>query len=189
MTSRQFITWLTSILFLGIGLSALQGVGSAIIIAGILIVYLHKSAWKGNNAKGVGFTLLTALIYGTAILTDQIIYRSSDPASFLLIGFIVNTILLATLRPSVVTKTKLLVSKQWSLMLIGFGVLSSASLVLMFTSLKLADNAPLVSAVFQLQTIASVVFGIILLKETKHLAYKLIGASVATLGTILVIVG
>lgn len=74
-------------------------------------------------------------------------------------------------------------------MLIGFGVLSSASLVLMFTSLKLADNAPLVSAVFQLQTIASVVFGIILLKETKHLAYKLIGASVATLGTILVIVG
>lgn len=189
MTSRQLITWVTSILFLGIGLSAVQGVGSAIIIAGILIVYMHKSAWKGNNAKGVGYTLLTALIYGTAILTDQIIYRSSDPASYLLLGFMVNTMLLAALRPRVVVKTKLLISRQWSPMLLGFGVLSSASLVLMFTSLKIADNAPLVSAVFQLQTIASVVFGIVLLKETKHLAYKLTGASVATIGAILVIIG
>lgn len=188
MTSRQFFTWVASVVVLGVGLNLAQVAGVVIIVAGILILFVGKRRIKMNSRLGVVFALATALIYGFGIITDQIIYRSSDPASYLLVGFIVTTFVIGVMRPSVFSSTKLLFSRKHALKLYGFGALSAASLGLMFTSLKLADNAPLVTAIFQMQTVLAVLLGIILLKENGHIWQKLSGAAISTIGAVIVVV-
>ena len=188
MTTRLIVTWFASLLFLGIGLNAVQALGSLIIAVGIFITFYAKNIFAKHSKAGVMFTLITAFIYGMAIITDQIIYRQSDPASFLLIGFALNTLLLLAIKPKIYKKTPLLWSPDWGIFLIGFGVVSTIALVMVFTSLKIADNAPLVTAVFQMQTILAVIFGIVLLGERKRMFNKIMGSVVATIGAVLIVI-
>lgn len=185
---RQIVTWLASLVFLGIGLSLVQGLGAIIILMGIVVVYAGKESFRQNNIVGVFFTVITAVIYGLAFLTDQVIYRQSDVASYMLIGFSVMTLTIGLIRPSVFNKTRLILKPKYRLNLIGSGVLFTFGLALVFYSLKIADNAPLVTALSQLQVIFSVLLGMIFLNERKHLSRKLAGATMATIGAALVVI-
>ncbi len=187
MTSRLVVTWFASLLFLGIGLNTLQALGSVIIVAGIFVTFYARNLFSKYSKEGLIYTLITAFIYGLAIITDQIIYRNSDPASFLLIGFCITTLMLILIKPVVRKKTHLIWSRDRGLSIMGFGALSTIALVMVFTSLKIADNAPLVTAAYQMQTILAVIFGILILKEKKHLYQKITGSVIATLGAVLVV--
>lgn len=187
MTSRQIVTWLASITFLGIGLSLQQGVGSVIILLALVLAFSTKKVWQQNSPRGIFFTLLTAVIYGLAFLIDLLIYRKSDPTSYLLLGYGLTVIVLFICRPKVIRTLAFINFSKRGAGIIIIGVLSGLSSVLLFTALKKIDNAPLVSGLTQIQIIVSVVVGIIILRERANLKQKLIGAGLATIGAILIV--
>lgn len=187
MTTRQIITWVLSIVFFGIGLSLLQSLGTLLVMLALVVVFASRTAFKNISKVGITFTALTAVVYGISILTDQLIYRVSDPASYMVIGFTVTVVILALMRPHVVWSIRLLKPSKQGFLLLLVGSLFGLSLVLLFTGLKRANNAPLIGGLFQLQIIISVVLAAIFLRETNNLPRKIIGAIVATIGAVLIV--
>ncbi len=188
LTSRQIVTWILSVVLLGIGLTMVQGIGLLLVSSGIVIVFLHKNAFKNHSGAGIFYTGITALMWGAAILTDQVIYRQSDPASYMVIGFGTMALLLLAIKPAAIKSVRYLKMYHSGPTMLLAGSLNAAGLIFIFTSLKLADNAPLVSGVFQLQIIVSVLLATIFLNERKHLGKKLVGAALATAGAILIVI-
>ncbi len=188
MSARIVVTLIFSIVVFGIGLSTRQLLGSAVLIGAIFVVFLNKKSFRLKNIDGLVFTGLTALIYGFAILIDQAIYRVSEPSSYLLIGFSLQTLIFAIARPSVVKSLSELRKGVHAKDVWMNGILMSVGLIFIFQSLKTADNAPLVVSFFQLQMIFGVLFGIVFLKERQNLHRKLTGAVIAFVGSILVII-
>ncbi|MES2970985.1 MAG: EamA family transporter [Patescibacteria group bacterium] len=188
MSSRQIVTLLASVIFLGIGLSLQQGIGMVLVISALLVMFLNKRLFQKNkSAAGMFFAILTALNYGCSILTDQLIYRKSDPASYLIIQLSLIAIMLVLVRPQTLKGLGLLYSARHGAQLLLLGSLGAAALVLLFTSLKLADNAPQVGGLFQVSIIVSVLLATIFLRERKNLFRKAIGTLLGTLGAILIV--
>lgn len=187
LTTRQIVTLILSVLLLGIGLTFQQGLGVLIVAAASIIVIVNRDTFKHHSKAGVMFTLATAAMYGSAILTDQIIYRQSDPASYMLIGFGLTALILFLIRPRVIKSVRSLKTRRQGIPMVLTSSLNAVGLIFIFTSLKLADNAPLVSGVFQAQIVISVLLATIILRERKDLLKKALGAILATAGAILVV--
>lgn len=187
LTSRLVVTWIASVILFGIGLSLLESIGALVIVAAIVVVFFRRGIFKDQSGTGVLFAAITAFIYGIGILTDQIIYREAEPASYLLVTFLINSLIFVLLRPRVAGSLKHLTRPGHRHHYLGFGILCSIGLTLIFTSLKIADNAPLVSALFLLQIIASVMLGSILLKERSNMLRKTIGSILAFVGALIIV--
>lgn len=187
MTSQQVITWFASVLLLGVGLTLQQGIGSTLIITAILIIFLGKDTFHHASKAGLFFTALTALNYGFAMLTDQVVYRYSDPASFLFVGFTLTAVILLLIRPRVAKSMRLLKPTRQGLQLFSLGFGNGLGLALLFTGLKRIDNAPLYSGLSQMGIILSVVLGMVLLGERNHVVRKLIGSVLAAVGAFLLV--
>lgn len=187
MTTRQIITLILSVTLLGIGLTLRQGFGVLLVALATIVVIVNRKTFRHNPGAGVFFTLVTAAMYGTAILTDQIIYRQSDPASFMVIGFGLTALILLGIHPKAIRSLQYLREPKRGVIMVITSSLNAIGLIFIFTSLKRADNAPLVSGVFQAQIIVSVLLATIFLRERKNLGKKLIGAGLATFGAILLV--
>ncbi len=187
LTSRLIVTWVASVVLFGVGLTLLESLGAFVIMAAIFVVFFRKNLFNDQSKTGILFATATAFIYGIGILTDQVIYREAEPASYLLITFIINSFIFILLRPTVIGSLKHLMWPGHRHHYLGFGILCSVGLTLIFTSLKIADNAPLVSALFLLQIIVSVILGSILLKERKDMTRRAIGSVLAVVGALIIV--
>lgn len=187
MTFSQVVAWVTSVIWMGIGLSFYQGLGSVLILGSICVLFVSRAAFRRNSTAGLVWTSLTALNYGVAVLTDQVVYRYSDPASFMVIGFGLTAVILYALRPRVAKTLRLLRTDRLGARLLLLGLVSGMSLVLLFTSLKMVDNAPLFNGLSQIGIVVGVITGVAFLKERTGIPRKLAAAAIATCGAVLMV--
>lgn len=188
MTVRVVITWVASILLLSIGVTSHQAMGVVLVLAAVLVVFYRRNGLAEANKIGLLLTLATALNYGFGTIIDQLIYRVSDPASYGVIGFGVNTLLLLMIKPKTLRSFSVLIKPRKTLMYAVAAVLTGAATVLLFTALKVANNATTVTAISQTQLILVAVFGALLIRaERKQFARVLTGAVIAALAVVLIL--
>lgn len=189
VTARLVVTWVMSILLLDIGITSRQGTGIFLIMLAIFIVcYRRKEFLKANNV-GVIFALLTALNYGVGTIFDQMVYRVSDPLSYAVIGFGVNTLLLIMLKPKSIKGLKLLADRRTGVTYAIAGILMAIANVMLFVGLKAADNATIVTGIGQTQVVLVAIFGALLIKaERKNFKRVLIGACITVVAACLILI-
>ncbi len=187
MTSRLIVTWLLSVLLLNIGVSFLQAIGILGICSAVFVIFGNRKSIKGNNRKGLLFGLGAAAVYGSTFLTDQIIYRQSDPSSYLLFSISIMAVVMAVTRPVVVKSFRILSNNRSLVLTLLIGFCFASGLTLLFKGLKLSDNATLVTGLLPLQTIIVVVLSIIFLNEKNNINKKILGALLATIGAVILV--
>jgi uncharacterized membrane protein len=189
MSARLAVTWIASIFLLSIGVTSRQGLGVILIIFALVVAFYNRKDFLRSNSIGIIFALLTALNYGVGTIFDQIIYRVSDPVSYAVIGFGINTILLILIRPRIATKSfRILADRRTTLIYVVAGILTALTTVLLFTGLKAADNATLVTSISQTQVLLVAIFGAIIFKaERKDFKRVVLAACIASVAAILIL--
>lgn len=176
-------------------LSLQKILGIIIIVLGAYL--LNVSEFKGGmlapfkklfTNKGVLFFLLANLIWAiTPIFQKQAIFQTK-PVVPLFTSFFEGLIVTSFFIPLVLAKTKSpipQIQKNWKLLLL-LGSFGSLAQWAAFTAFSLAPLG-VVTAIFKLSTLFTVILGGVFLKE-ERIKERLLGASVMLLGAILLAV-
>lgn len=160
------------------------------IVIGFLII-TAASLWIGfyhtglRLSRGIVFALLYSFFGGVALgLNSEVIKSFSIPpymvASFLLPA-VIN--LLVFLRPKV-AELHFELRMQWKVILLNAAIMD-LSFFFLLKAFQLG-NVPQVTALSASSTILTALTGIVVLKENRSIALKIIVAALATLGVVLI---
>jgi len=178
---------ITAMFFLGERLSTLQFLGIIILVFGIGFTYFEKTGWRFN--KGHVFALISSFFFGIAFTNDvYILNLYQDVGSYMFLAFLLPSILTFMFIPK---KIKLFVpyfsTVKKSSILFSSVFLYCFSSIFFFTAYKVGGQASLISPVFQLSVIFTVILSIVFLGERKHLLQKIIGSIITFTGVIFTI--
>ena len=157
--------------------------GFILILGAILIIYSGRLSFKSKN--GVIFSLLTALLSGTAVVNDAFILKTYEAFSFTAVmSFLPGIILALTFPKEIKNAFGFLKKKEFHLMLIltFFYSIQAVSYYLSYQSgAPISTLATLTKASIVLTVILAAVF----LKERSNLTKKALAALMVTIGAIL----
>jgi len=186
--TRSVVTIVIASVFLKESLNTNQLLGAGMILSSIL--YLNTKSLKEflRFGKGEILTLTAALAFGIATVSDKYIIEWFDFIPYLTLDFLLPAIILIAINPKVVKEfRKLLVPKILPIILL-FSTLYALAALTFFGAMDASDNTSLVSSIGQITTIATVIMGIVVLKERKDLRKKLVAGIASVAGLILLIV-
>lgn len=178
---RVILVPLFAFIFLGERLTTLQYLGTSIIFAGCLVVSVNGEIRHSRGIKyAYGFVLINTL--SNVLLKLATIYASTPivSAAFSLPAAILIPVLMHRTNARLPTLKNI-----WRPTFIAtfFNILTMYAIV---SAYQLAP-AGQVNSVFQGITVFAVLIGIIFLNERKHLALKLFGAALTSIGILLLV--
>lgn len=166
------------------GLSSLQWLGAILIMVGVAVVYLQKTDSKIN--RGDLFALGAALMFGIANTNDRYLVEFFDPYTYVIVGFMLPGLLVASLYPRKIVYIKNYFTKAFMPKMFLLCFFNGLAAIAFFTALQLAPNSSQVFTFNTFSAILTVILSIIFLKERDYLARKLLGATLSLIGLILV---
>lgn len=182
--TRVFFTILASSIFLQEGLTPLQFLGTALVLAGVIIVTLKRGD-KLKFSLGEGLTLVAAGLIGLANTNDRVIVSSLPVSSYVCIAFLLPAIFTAVVFPKAIVRMKPLFSLALFPKMLVLCVLFASSALTFFSALQLGPNSSQVVSLNLTSVIVIVLLSIILLKERDHIGRKLLGAALSFTGVLL----
>lgn len=186
--TRAVVTIIIASVFLKEGLTAIQLLGSGMILFSIL--YLNTKSLKEflRFGKGEVFTLTAALAFGIATVSDKYIIEWFDFIPYLTLDFLLPAIILIAIKPKVVKEFgKLLIPKTLPIILL-FSTLYALAALTFFGAMDASDNTSLVSSIGQITTVATVILGIVVLKEREDMKKKLLAGFLGFAGLLLIVI-
>lgn len=186
--TRAVVTIVVASVFLKEGLNAIQLIGSGMILFSIL--YLNTKSVKElfRFGKGEVFTLTAALAFGIATVSDKYIIEWFDFIPYLTLDFLLPAMILIAIKPKVVKEFRKLLTPKILPIILLFSILYALAALTFFGAMYASDNTSLVASIGQITTIATVILGIVVLKERKDLSKKLVAGIISVVGLILLIV-
>lgn len=180
------VVWiiLASVFFLGESFSLLQAVGTGLIAIAIVFVTYHKQ--KIQFAGGEKLVLLSAIVFGLAVVNDAYVVRSFDVATYMALAYLAPAFgiwaIFPKSTPLVIQIVKSNVFKKILLLSFVYAVDS----IMYLYAYRSGNNYAQMASIFQITTILTVLAAIFILKEKSHLWLKLIAGVIAFLGVLLV---
>lgn len=135
--------------------------------------------------RGLLFALISAVLIATSLIWSRLILESTNPETGALIYFGSGALLSLALLFATKQIRKLYVFMKYRKILAAFGILHGISALLFFYSVSVIGPS-LTGFLLKLETLLSVVFGIILLKE-RLTKYEAVGALLAIIGTFMIV--
>lgn len=176
-------TFAISAVFFQAGAKPALVVGFLIIMAASLLTGLYHTRLRPS--KGMVFAFLYSLFLGAALGFNSEVVKSFSIPPYMFAAFLFPAAanLLLFLRPKV-AELRHELRVQWKAILLNAAVMD-ASFFFLLKAFQLG-NVPQVVALSASSTLLTALAGIVILKENKYMALKIIAAALATLGVVLV---
>lgn len=176
-------TFAISAVFFQAGVKPALVVGFLIIMAASLLTGLYHTRLRPS--KGIVFAFLYSLFLGAALGFNSEVVKSFSIPPYMFAAFLFPAAanLLLFLRPKV-AELRHELRVQWKAILLNAAVMD-ASFFFLLKAFQLG-NVPQVVALSASSTLLTALAGIVILKENKYMALKIIAAALATLGVVLV---
>lgn len=160
-------------------------IGTVIILSGIAVAQWKKQNFTFN--AGAIYALTAAFSYAVAEIISFYILRNFDAPSFSVYGSLLPVFALLIIKPQTVKKLAFYFKPKYTLNISLVSVNDSLATIFLYFAYQMGRNAAQISPIMATQTILSVLLAIVILKENKNIINKIIGATLAVVGTILVI--
>lgn len=183
-TMSSITTIIFAVLLLNDDFSLIKSLGTGLIILSIIILYKNR---KFEFDQGFYYALLSAILFGLAVVNDAFILKSYDAISYtpvmsLLPGFVMGAIYQKKL-PKIHT---VLTGKRFQNIFL-LSLFYSIAAVCFYLAIVSGGNASQVSPINRASIIVTVLLAAILLKEREHLLRKFLSAILVTVGVLLLI--
>ncbi len=182
--SGVIITILTSMIFLGDKLSPIQLFGTGLILSAIILISWEKKSLKINN--GMWLALAGTSTYGLAVVFDSFIIRSYSAVWFLPLASFGPGILM-TLWYFRRIKSIVGYIKQINRNLLVYSVFYAVQAIAFYVALENGALVGQLSSIGRSSIVLTVVLAALVLRETKHVGKKIVGAILTTIGVLLVV--
>ncbi len=181
--SGVIVTILASMIFLGDKLSPIQLFGAGLILSAIVLISWEKKSLKLNN--GTWLALTGTGLYGLAVVFDTFIIRSYSAVWFLPIASFGPGILMTLWYYRRITSIVGYV-KQINKNLIIYSVLYAVQAIAFYVALENGALVGQLSSITRASIVLTVILATVVLRETKHVGKKIVGAVLTTIGVLLV---
>lgn len=181
--SGVMVTILASMIFLGDKLTPLQLFGTGLILCAVVLI-----SWKNKSLKinsGTWLALAGTSSYGLAVVFDTFIIRSYSAVWFLPIASFGPGILM-TLWYFRRIKSVVGYVKQINKNLIIYSVLYAVQAIAFYVALENGALVGQLSSIARASIVLTVILAAVVLRETKHIGKKIVGAVLTTIGVLLV---
>jgi drug/metabolite transporter (DMT)-like permease len=185
-STSTFWTIIGAIILLGESFTKVHFVGTLLILGGLLIVF--KTSKKMKLSKGHVGALVSAALFGLAFVNDAYVLKSFEVNTYVSLAFLLPTALMLLIYPRSVKEMKVLLRKDKLQKLLIIVVFYSISAIAIFTAYTVGNNAAVISAINKTSSIFIVLAGIVFLHERENIPRKILGACIATLGVILLVI-
>lgn len=175
-------TFVVSVIFFHSAIKATIIAGFLIImLASLLIGVFHM---RLQFSKGMAYGFLYSLFLGVALGFNSEVVKSFSIPPYMVAAFLFPALanLLIFLRPKR-AELRYELRVQWKKILLNAAVMD-ASFFCLLRAFQLG-NVPQVVAFSASSTLLTTLAGVVILKEDKHVAFKLLAAGLATLGLVL----
>lgn len=181
--SGVIVTILASMIFLGDKLSPLQLFGTGLILCAVVLISWKKKSLKVNS--GTWLALAGTSSYGLAVVFDTFIIRSYSAVWFLPIASFGPGILMTLWYYRKIASIVGYV-KQINKNLIIYSVLYAVQAVAFYVALENGALVGQLSSIARASIVLTVILAAVVLRETKHIGKKIVGAVLTTIGVLLV---
>ncbi len=178
--SRSIITIISAIVLLDDPFNLQKAVGALLIIVAVVAVSKKENIFVVN--KGILHALGYALCFGLAVTNDAFIVRRSDAFSFTAMSFLMPSIFLFILKPSVIKNIKHFLNPTVFRNMFLFSLFYSAAGISFYSALSKGANASQMSPINQAAVIVTVMLAALFLKERNDLVKKIICAVIVVVG-------
>lgn len=183
-SSRLWIV-IGAFIFLQETFSVQKIIGTIVILLGITIAQYRKKRFVIN--QGVVLLLLAALSYAIADIISFNILRNFDAISFNVYLALFTVIPLMIIKPHAIQKLSFYLKPKYAFNIITVTICDTTASLLLYFAYQTGHNASQIAPIMATQTMLSVILAILILKETNHLANKIIGAVIVVGGLLLVV--
>ncbi len=176
-------TFVVSVVFFNSVIKPTIVIGFLIVMFASLLVGLYHTRFRPS--KGIMFGLLYSFFLGVALGLNSVVVKSFSIAPYMFAAFLFPAVtnLFIFLRPKV-AQLRYELRVQWKKILLN-AVVMDVSFFFLLKAFQLG-NVPQVVALTASTTLLTVLAGVVVLKEDKHITLKIIAALLATAGLILV---
>lgn len=147
------------------------------------MVYLKRRSVRFN--KGTLYALSSAFFYGVAFANDAFILRQSDALFFATLAFLLPGLLILAIKPRAITERKTLLRVSVLSKMALLGLFYSISAITIYLAYQAGGDASQLAPISQFVVILTVLLAMIFLNERGLLARKFAGATMATIGILL----
>jgi drug/metabolite transporter (DMT)-like permease len=159
--------------------------GTLLILTSLFFVF--KPSSKMKISRGHIHSLIAAGLFGFAFVNDAFVLKTFEVNSYVSLGFILPAIGLLVVYPRSI-KNIIVLLKPDNLKKLSITVLFYAvSAITIFTAYIEGHNSAVISVVGKTSSILIVLAGIVFLGERDNTVRKIIGACIATVGVILLV--
>lgn len=178
--SSYIFTILGSGFFLNQFLNIRQIIGVFLIFLSIILINWVKGKLKFD--KGLSLILLGAACFGFEIINDKYMIDGFSVFAFLSIGFILPSILMASIYHKQLKDVKKILKPNFFI----FCIFYMTQALIYFFALKSTDNMSQFAGIAMFGSILNVLMSVLLLKETHCLKTKLLASLIGFIGLLLI---
>jgi drug/metabolite transporter (DMT)-like permease len=174
-------------IFLGDSISALAVIGMFVILIGAILAVYEKGQ-KIKFDKGLIYTLLATITIAIPFVSDTYLLQDGfDPSSYLFFVWTIPAIIVTIFKFKDATKlAAYLKSKDFMVKAFVPSALLAVAINALLMAFQQANNPSILAIISQTASVVAVLLGVILLKERKHIAQKLIATALAFSGLVLI---
>ncbi len=185
LSSQRLWIVIGAFLFLREDFSYSKLFGVIIVIIGITIAQWKNKKFVIN--QGVIFALLAAVAYGLTEIISFYLLRDLDTITFTVLLSFLPVIALLLIKPGCIKKLALYFRPKYAINITIVSVNDAIATLFLFYAYQVGRNAAQIAPIMATQTILTVIFAIIILKERENTVRNIIGACIVVLGVLLVL--
>lgn len=171
--------------FLHEALTLQKVIGALIVLIGVTVALYDKKKFTFN--KGVLLALLAAFLYGMNDINGFYILKKMTALNFLIYADLLPVFALLFIQPKVVTKLKYYWQKRMATKVILLSLCDTLGSLAFILSFQAGGKASVIGPLSATRVIFTVVLAAIILKERNNITKKIIGATIAVIGVILLL--
>jgi drug/metabolite transporter (DMT)-like permease len=161
----------------------LQILGTVLILGSVVLVSWSRSV---KFQKGEYFALLAAVLFALGTLNDTFILKVMDPTTYLVYSFLAPGLFIWLIN---FKKSRLILKTMTTRASKNIWIISivySVSALGFYWAYTVGHNIAQIASIYQISTITTIIFAVLLLRERDHLLRKLLAMAIGFIGVLLV---
>lgn len=182
-SSRTIVTIISAVLILNEVFDLQKAAGTILILTSILVI--SDKIGKIKLDKGFFYALGMSVCYGLAITNDTFLLSHVNVYSFTTIGFLLPGLFLILVNPKKIKKLNTFFKTKVFLKLLLMTASYGIAALLFYSAINHGATASQITPILQSTVIITVILAMVFLKERTNILKKCIGATLVTIGVIL----
>ncbi|HEU5379430.1 MAG TPA: EamA family transporter [Ktedonobacteraceae bacterium] len=185
MGSRSLWAIFVAILFLHEVYTLERAIGTVLILLSVYLVSYKKSLKVIHFSKGELLAAIAAMCFGIEFANDAYIARTVDVSTYEIFVFLLPALAILMRYPNAIRRLKSVLHSRLMLQLLPLTILSALATIPLLLAYQVGRNESQIAPLYEMTTVLTVIFSILVIKERAYIARKLLGACVSVLGVIL----